>query len=70
MLLEASGKVQDGAPPPSIFLHRIKRIPSNVRLLAGGLGGCPYAPVASGNVVSEDLFQVRLHGEPPRLRPR
>ncbi|MCO4772756.1 MAG: hydroxymethylglutaryl-CoA lyase, partial [Deltaproteobacteria bacterium] len=27
----------------------------------GGLGGCPYAPGASGNVATEDLIQM-LHG--------
>jgi isopropylmalate/homocitrate/citramalate synthase len=28
---------------------------------AGGLGGCPYAPGASGNLASEDLLYM-LHG--------
>ena len=28
---------------------------------AGGLGGCPYAPGASGNLATEDLFYM-LHG--------
>ncbi len=28
---------------------------------AGGLGGCPYAPGASGNVSTEDLLYM-LHG--------
>jgi len=28
---------------------------------AGGLGGCPYAPGASGNVATEDLLYM-LHG--------
>jgi len=28
---------------------------------AGGLGGCPYAPGASGNVATEDVLQL-LHG--------
>ena len=28
---------------------------------AGGLGGCPYAPGASGNVATEDLVYM-LHG--------
>ncbi|MDP3939153.1 MAG: hydroxymethylglutaryl-CoA lyase, partial [Deltaproteobacteria bacterium] len=27
----------------------------------GGLGGCPYAPGASGNLPTEDLVQL-LHG--------
>jgi hydroxymethylglutaryl-CoA lyase len=28
---------------------------------AGGLGGCPYAPGASGNLATEDLLYMR-HG--------
>ena len=28
---------------------------------AGGLGGCPYAPGASGNLATEDLLYL-LHG--------
>src|SRR6185312_7997488 len=28
---------------------------------AGGLGGCPYAPGASGNLATEDLLHL-LHG--------
>jgi hydroxymethylglutaryl-CoA lyase len=28
---------------------------------AGGLGGCPYAPGATGNVATEDLLYM-LHG--------
>jgi isopropylmalate/homocitrate/citramalate synthase len=28
---------------------------------AGGLGGCPYAPGATGNLATEDLLYV-LHG--------
>ena len=28
---------------------------------AGGLGGCPYAPGATGNVATEDLIYM-LHG--------
>jgi isopropylmalate/homocitrate/citramalate synthase len=28
---------------------------------AGGLGGCPYAPAASGNLATEDLLYM-LHG--------
>jgi len=28
---------------------------------AGGLGGCPYAPGASGNLATEDLLYM-LHG--------
>jgi hydroxymethylglutaryl-CoA lyase len=32
----------------------------------GGLGGCPYAPGASGNVVTEDLvFMFEAMGVPP-----
>ena len=34
----------------------------------GGLGGCPYAPGASGNVVTEDLgVHVARHGLPHRV---
>ena len=28
----------------------------------GGLGGCPFAPKATGNIASEDLVYL-LHGE-------
>ena len=28
----------------------------------GGLGGCPYAPKATGNIATEDLVYL-LHGE-------
>src|SRR5438270_3618561 len=34
---------------------------SNVDSSAGGLGGCPYAPGASGNLATEDLLYM-LHG--------
>ena len=34
---------------------------------AGGLGGCPYAPGATGNLATEDL---RLHARRPRHRDR
>ena len=37
----------------------------------GGLGGCPYAPGASGNVVTEDLvFMFEAMGVRHRRRPR
>ena len=37
----------------------------------GGLGGCPYAPGASGNVVTEDLvFMFEAMGVAHRHRPR
>ena len=37
----------------------------------GGLGGCPYAPGASGNVVTEDLvFMFEAMGVRHRHRPR
>jgi hydroxymethylglutaryl-CoA lyase len=29
---------------------------TNVQAALGGLGGCPFAPGASGNVASEDLI--------------
>ena len=36
----------------------------------GGLGGCPYAPGASGNVVTEDLvFMFEAMGAAHRHRP-
>ncbi len=38
---------------------------------AGGLGGCPYAPGASGNVATEDLvFALRASGATLDLAPR
>jgi hydroxymethylglutaryl-CoA lyase len=42
----------------------VEGIRSGVRIFdasAGGLGGCPYAPGASGNVATEDLLYL-LHG--------
>ena len=37
----------------------------------GGLGGCPYAPGASGNAVTEDLVHMcRRHGDRDRHRSR
>ena len=30
----------------------------NVQAALGGLGGCPFAPGASGNVASEDLIYM------------
>ena len=37
----------------------------------GGLGGCPYAPGATGNIVTEDLvFLLEVDGPSHRHRPR
>ena len=37
----------------------------------GGLGGCPFAPGASGNVITEDLvFMFEAMGVADRHRPR
>ena len=37
----------------------------------GGLGGCPFAPGASGNVITEDLvFMFESDGREHRHRPR
>ena len=35
---------------------------------AGGLGGCPFAPGATGNVATEDRLHARRHGHQHRRR--
>jgi len=42
-------------------LAALERRISTVDSAAGGLGGCPYAPGASGNLATEDLLYL-LHG--------
>ncbi|HSD65581.1 MAG TPA: hydroxymethylglutaryl-CoA lyase, partial [Vicinamibacteria bacterium] len=42
-------------------LAALQRGVSVVDASAGGLGGCPYAPGASGNLATEDLLYM-LHG--------
>jgi hydroxymethylglutaryl-CoA lyase len=38
---------------------------------AGGLGGCPYAPGASGNVATEDVvYALRASGASVRVNER
>ncbi len=65
-----------GAPPEAIALHMhdtrgtalanvLSALDRGIRTFdasIGGLGGCPYAPGASGNLATEDLVYM-LHGE-------
>ena len=67
--------VEAGVPVERLALHLhdtrgtalanvVEGIRTGVRIFdasAGGLGGCPYAPGASGNVATEDLLYL-LHG--------
>jgi hydroxymethylglutaryl-CoA lyase len=67
--------VEAGVPLEALALHLhdtrgtalanvVEGLRAGVRIFdasAGGLGGCPYAPGASGNVATEDLLYL-LHG--------
>jgi hydroxymethylglutaryl-CoA lyase len=63
-----------GAAPARHPRHRARQLPwsgssSAIRTLdasVGGLGGCPYAPGASGNLATEDLvYMLERHGVSP-----
>ena len=72
---ERMADLRDDVPVEQIALHFhdtrgtalaniVAGLDSGVRVFdgaVGGLGGCPYAPGASGNVATEDLVQM-LHG--------
>jgi len=67
--------VEAGVPPGRLALHFhdtrgtalanvVEGLRAGIRIFdasAGGLGGCPYAPGAAGNVATEDLLYL-LHG--------
>lgn len=72
---DVMGRLLDAVPDPSLAVHfhdtRGTALANVVAALqvgidvvdssAGGLGGCPYAPGASGNLATEDLLFM-LHG--------
>jgi isopropylmalate/homocitrate/citramalate synthase len=69
------GRLQAAVPPDAIAVHFhdtrgtalanvLAALGAGVTIVdssAGGLGGCPYAPGASGNLATEDLLYM-LHG--------
>jgi isopropylmalate/homocitrate/citramalate synthase len=72
---DVMGRLLDAVPDPSLAVHfhdtRGTALANVIAALqvgidvvdssAGGLGGCPYAPGASGNLATEDLLYM-LHG--------
>jgi hydroxymethylglutaryl-CoA lyase len=72
---ELMGRLRDGAPVRSWAVHMhdtrgtalanvLAALQVGITVVdssAGGLGGCPYAPGASGNLATEDLLYM-LHG--------
>jgi hydroxymethylglutaryl-CoA lyase len=69
------GRLQDAVPSTALAVHFhdtrgtalanvLAALEAGVTIVdssAGGLGGCPYAPGASGNLATEDLLYM-LHG--------
>ena len=55
------------------YANAIAAVEAGVHVLdasAGGIGGCPFAPKATGNIATEDLLYL-LHGWPRhRHRPQ
>jgi hydroxymethylglutaryl-CoA lyase len=72
---DVMGRLKEVAPPSSLAVHfhdtrgtalanvlaALETGIATVDSSAGGLGGCPYAPGASGNLATEDLLYM-LHG--------
>jgi isopropylmalate/homocitrate/citramalate synthase len=72
---DVMGRLKEVAPPSSLAVHfhdtrgtalanvlaALQTGIATVDSSAGGLGGCPYAPGASGNLATEDLLYM-LHG--------
>jgi hydroxymethylglutaryl-CoA lyase len=72
---DVMGRLREAAPavPLAVHLHDTRgtalanvlaALQSGISIVdssAGGLGGCPYAPGASGNLATEDLLYM-LHG--------
>ena len=72
---DVMGRLKEVAPPSSLAVHfhdtrgtalanvlaALATGIATVDSSAGGLGGCPYAPGASGNLATEDLLYM-LHG--------
>jgi isopropylmalate/homocitrate/citramalate synthase len=72
---ELMGRLRDAAPGRSLAVHMhdtrgvalanvLAALQVGIDVVdssAGGLGGCPYAPGASGNLATEDLLYM-LHG--------
>jgi isopropylmalate/homocitrate/citramalate synthase len=69
------GRLQEAVPGPALAVHFhdtrgtalanvLAALGQGIDIVdssAGGLGGCPYAPGASGNLATEDLLYM-LHG--------
>jgi isopropylmalate/homocitrate/citramalate synthase len=72
---DVMGRLMDAVPDPSLAVHFhdtrgtalanvMAALQAGIDVVdssAGGLGGCPYAPGASGNLATEDLLYM-LHG--------
>jgi isopropylmalate/homocitrate/citramalate synthase len=72
---DVMGRLLDAVPDPSLAVHFhdtrgtalanvMAALQAGIDVVdssAGGLGGCPYAPGASGNLATEDLLYM-LHG--------
>ena len=72
---DVMGRLKGALPPASLAVHFhdtrgtalanvLAALEQGIAIVdssAGGLGGCPYAPGASGNLASEDLLYM-LHG--------
>ncbi len=74
-VMDVMGRLQAALPPAALAVHfhdtrgtALANVLAALQLgiavvdsSAGGLGGCPYAPGASGNLATEDLLYM-LHG--------
>ena len=72
---DVMGRLQEAVPPAALAVHFhdtrgialanvLAALQAGIAVVdssAGGLGGCPYAPGASGNLATEDLLFM-LHG--------
>jgi hypothetical protein len=73
---EACAPVKVGGPPSMAFIA-LAGLEEGIRAVdscLAGLGGCPYTPGASGNVVTEDLvlltFQITAARDDFRIDSR
>jgi hydroxymethylglutaryl-CoA lyase len=72
---DVMGRLKEALPPQALAVHFhdtrgtalanvLAALEEGIAIVdgsAGGLGGCPYAPGASGNLATEDLLYM-LHG--------
>jgi hydroxymethylglutaryl-CoA lyase len=65
---DVMGRLRAALPPAALAVHFhdnvLAALEEGIAVVdssAGGLGGCPYAPGASGNLATEDLLYM-LHG--------